>query len=453
MVRDTGAISERRALYNSHTTAGRREQSVFRAITLTLAAGVIALGVAIGVTTWRFEIHARSDAREQAADSAALAARTALSPFITAGVLSEDPMAWQALEAAVAELVEHSGALRFKFWDRDGTIVWSDDPRLIGQQFELDDAEIELFDSLGSIAEFSALDRAENQLDTDLPGEVIEVYLATQLPGLPPILVESYFDGAIADEIAAHRREHTLPLLIGGMVLLFLIYVPLAVVLLWRSDRHRRERTRLLEQAMTISDAERRRIAGEVHDGVVQQLIASAYSLSVAAERAPAELKSTLGSQASAARRMIRELRSLLTSIYPADLPDGGWIAGLNDAVTSLYHRGVEVEFDLDVRRLTRAQEELVLRVAREALRNVATHAAATRVIVELRQNATGHLSLRISDDGRGFDDDEARRQRHDGHLGLQLLADLAVEAGGSLRIGSSPGEGTVLELELAGSR
>jgi signal transduction histidine kinase len=95
----------------------------------------------------------------------------------------------------------------------------------------------------------------------------------------------------------------------------------------------------------------------------------------------------------------------------------------------------------------------LMLRVTREALRNVAAHAEAEHVVVRLQSARMGKLVLEVRDDGRGFTADKADSSRSAGHLGLQLLHDLADDVGADLTIDSTPGQGTSIRLELMGQR
>jgi len=93
-----------------------------------------------------------------------------------------------------------------------------------------------------------------------------------------------------------------------------------------------------------------------------------------------------------------------------------------------------------------------MLRTAREALHNVRKHANAQHVSVTVRE-VDDHLVLEVADDGRGSDLDERAEQRSRGHLGLQILDDIAVDAGATLRIISKPDAGTCVRLEMASQR
>jgi two-component system sensor histidine kinase UhpB len=92
------------------------------------------------------------------------------------------------------------------------------------------------------------------------------------------------------------------------------------------------------------------------------------------------------------------------------------------------------------------ADEQIVVyRVVQEALNNVAEHAEANAVTVELRR-ADGRKMLRVTDDGRGFND---AVETAPGSLGIMGMRERARLAGGRLRVRSRPGHGTVVELTL----
>jgi signal transduction histidine kinase len=95
--------------------------------------------------------------------------------------------------------------------------------------------------------------------------------------------------------------------------------------------------------------------------------------------------------------------------------------------------------------RLDESCEALLFRVAQEALRNVAAHAAASHVDVRAERRGDC-VSLTVADDGRGFSVGSARPE---GHFGLSLLEDLARDAGAELTLDSRPGEGTRVRVEL----
>jgi signal transduction histidine kinase len=208
------------------------------------------------------------------------------------------------------------------------------------------------------------------------------------------------------------------------------------------------QRAYLVRRFITTGDAERRRIAAEVHDGAVQDLIGIALSLSVAADEVASPMKEHLVGISDATRRTVRNLRSLLINIYPVEVPADGWVGGLDATVEALRQRGIVVDVDVQDIQLAPADALLMLRVGREALRNISSHAEASRVEIVMRQVGTT-TTLRVSDDGVGFDERTTARKREAGHLGLQLLADLAEDVGASLVVESTVGTGTTVYFQL----
>jgi two-component system, NarL family, sensor kinase len=420
----------------------------------TSVAGSLLVFVAISLgALWAFQAAALSQAKTEAGRFGEVAARVAFAPFLTDALVAREPAALREMDRAGAAYIEEGDVAALKIWSIEDQVLWASDPRLNGKYFELEPQDQALFETLGATVAISDLSREENVFEVEGGTErLVEVYFGALTPGGQPVVIETYYSYTLVTDRAADFRSRFLPLLITGLALLTLAQVPLAMKLARRLVRYQRERERLLERVIDASDAERRRIAAEVHDGAVQDLIGISFTLAAKSEEAPPPLDATLRGLAAQTRTTVRSLRSLLQSIYPIEVPPEGWAAGLEDLVTTLRERGVEVELDLPEAVLTRMDELLLLRVAREALRNAATHAQATRVSVRMRQQL-GRLSLEIKDDGHGFTVAQADSSRRDGHLGLQLLSDLAEDAGASLLVDSSPGAGTTVRLELVGQR
>lgn len=156
-----------------------------------------------------------------------------------------------------------------------------------------------------------------------------------------------------------------------------------------------------------------------------------------------------LKAAASATRREIRELRTLLVEIHPPNLHAVGLQAALLDLMAPLASR--DVQFTLDVAadlRLPDPVESLLFRAAHEGLRNVIDHAAATKVRAGIHVQS-GRARLELSDDGVGFSPQEREDRRREGHFGLDLLEGLIQDAGGETRLQSAPGEGTLLIVDI----
>ncbi len=388
------------------------------------------------------------DARE----FAVLAGQGIVEPELTDTLLTGDPAALARLDRLVQERVLSDRVVRVKVWTRAGRIVYSDEPRLIGATYRLGADENETLQTGAAHAELSDLGEPENRFERG-QGNLYEVYSRVRTPNGTPLLFEAY---ERSSSLVTSGREIWLPfaaVVLAGLLLLWLVQVPLA----WRLERNLRrsqlERESLLLKAVEASAGERRRIAAELHDGVVQDLAGLAYGLNAAADTAEAEaspqLAETLRSSASQSREAIRRLRALLVEIHPPNLQSAGLEAALTDALAGLRARGVETTLELpDELQLTTEAELLVFRAASEAIRNVERHAAATRVSVRVTGEA-GLVRLEIVDDGRGFAATERERRRAEGHVGLSLLDELAAGLGGRLDVHSVPGEGTRFVLEV----
>jgi signal transduction histidine kinase len=433
-------------------TAGLR--SLRGAVGATIVFTLLTLiGVGIG-WAWLFRRTSEKSAVQDAGRYGELSGKAALAPFVTDKLFTGSQDALQSIETAGKALMKEGGAKHLKVWSVEGKVLWSDEARLIGQTFAFEGAEKELLDGEGMLANLSKLDKDENRFEIEA-GEksLLQVYFGMKTPSGTPIVVETYYPTSLVSSRAASQRRSFLPLLLGGLGLLVVAQIPLARALTHRLKNLQKERESLLERVIASSDTERQRIAAEVHDGAVQDLIGITFSLSAAADEAPTPvMKERLSGLAGATRHTVRSLRSLLNSIYPVQVPPEGWAAGLDKIVTALRQRGVKVNLNVPDIRLAPANELLLLRVGLEALRNIDAHAHASRVDITLTKAGTD-VALSISDNGIGFDKEMAISQRQVGHLGLQLLRDLAHDMGASLVVDSTPGAGTTLYLELDDNR
>ncbi|MBO8203445.1 HAMP domain-containing sensor histidine kinase [Streptomyces smyrnaeus] len=207
-------------------------------------------------------------------------------------------------------------------------------------------------------------------------------------------------------------------------------------------DRLEQERATSSAQVLLAQEAERRRIAQELHDEVGQTMTATLLVLKRAADDAPQPLLEELQQAQEITRESLDEVRRLVRRLRPGVLDD----LGLASALVSLTqdfatHTGLRVvrrlETDLPV--LDREIELVLYRVAQESLTNAARHAEAGRVEVSLRHTGETVL-LEIADDGRGI---EAAREG----AGIRGMRERALLAGATLDITSTPGTGTRIRL------
>jgi two-component system NarL family sensor kinase len=417
-----------------------------------LAATGLASAIAIGVAGTLIVRHqALNLSLRDARDTSRLLAG-AVGGAITDRVVAGDPVAVARLDAVVRARALHEPIVRVKLWTASGRIVYSDERRLIGSTYTLHPDDLQSLRTGRVAADLSDLTQPENRFERSY-GKLLEVYLPVTTPSGQRLLLEPYFRYT---SVLSNRRKVFVafaPAMIAALIALWLVQLPIAWSVTRRLRRGQEEREELLVRAIDASDAERRRIASDLHDTVVQELLGVSYTLEAGAQRSPTaprtELRQAFHAGAAAARESSRRLRSLLVEIYPADLRAGGLAASLNDLARPLAASGIETEVTVDkALLLDEAAEELVFRAAQEALRNVTAHASPGRVEVALT-GAGGRAILVVRDDGRGFDETTAADRRSEGHVGLTLLADRARSLGGVLAVHSKPGAGTTVRLEL----
>lgn len=412
-----------------------------------LASGLVAVVLISLLGVWLFSRAGEAEAIRDAKDQTRIAAEGSIEPVLSDALVQGDPSALAVLDRVVQERVlSDASIVRVKIWDRSGRVLYSDEPRLIGARYALSQDDLAEFKGRRVDAAVTNLSKPENRFERGF-GRLLEVYMPIRTPSGRPLRYEAYYRSAFISARARRIFRQFAPVMLGAVVLVALIQFPLAWQLARRVRRTQDEREKLLNRAIEASDVERRRIARDLHDGVVQDLAAVSYSLSAAAEGAPAPFDAELRAAAAETRQGIRQLRTLLVEIYPPELHRAGLSAALADLLTASVARGIESTLEVDPEvELGREAEALFFRVAQEALRNVIKHAGATRVAVSVgRKN--GRVQLLVEDDGRGFDP-----QRLDGnaHFGLRMLADLVRDSGGELEIDSTPGTGSRISVEVA---
>ncbi len=422
-------------------------------VTQFVLAGLAAVVLISAGTIYVVRRNATTEAIRTARDIAGIDGHAVAEPVLSDGVLSGDPAALADVNTVVHERILSDRVVRVKVWTPDGRIVYSDEPRLIGQNFGLGAGERAALRTGRIDADLSDLDEPENRYERPY-GKLLEVYVPAHTLGGQKVLFEAYLRYSSIASSGRHIWGSFAPVMVGGLLLLFLVQVPLAWSMARGLRQGQEERERLLQRAIDASDAERRRIARDLHDGVVQSLAGVSYSLAAAADRLDGkpdsgEVGAALRQAAADTRRSMRDLRSLIIEIAPPNLHDEGLDNAVAELVAPLAAEGVETTVDIDDSAAPSADAQTLLyRVALEAVRNVAAHAEATRVSVSLARD-NGCARLVIADDGRGFSADRLEQRREEGHLGLTLLTGLVAEAGGRLVVDSTPGRGTRLEAEV----
>jgi two-component system NarL family sensor kinase len=424
-----------------------------RLVALVAAGAVLVLVVASLVGVLAARKLAERQAVNDAANTADLLAEAVVQPALTDAVATGDPAAVEAVRAALSDYLSSSTLVRVKLWNRDGVIVYSDEPRLIGRRFDLSVDDVEVFNHPSTRAEVSDLNKPENQFERG-QGRLLEAYRPVWTPSGTPLLFETYSPYTEVDTRAGQLWRGFAGVTVSSLLLFAALLIPLVWQLLTRLRAAQRQRERLLERAVEASEDERRRIAGTLHDGVVQELAATSFSVAAAAGRAEAsgdpDLAEDLNVAASTLRDSIGGLRTLLVDIYPQTLETAGIREVLRDLAGSLRAREVAVDLalpDADPG-LGSEGDRLVFRIAHECLENVRRHSSATHVSLKLDSDADG-VVLEIDDDGVGFDAEAVLASPAAGHFGLRVLADVASDAGAELAVWSAPGAGCRWKLTV----
>lgn len=411
-----------------------------------LAAGLVTLVVVVVATS----ALSRSAADEEAiADARSLTwvlAQSVAQPEIPPGLVDGDAAAIDRLDRTALDRLLVGDVLRVKLWDADGTVLYSDRTELIGAVYPLGDDEVEVLTNGGTEAELSDLGRPENRFERALGGDLLEVYTRIESPEGEPLLFEAYLGVDDIRQSRARILDRFLPITLGALLALVALGTPLVLLLSRRLSRAARERERLLEAAVRASDAERLRIARDLHDGVVQDLAGSSLALSTLAAGSDEAGRQELEAVGRSLRVSMRSLRSLLVEIYPPDLHTGGLAAAVDDLVAPLVASGVEVDVDVTgTEGASHPAVALLWRVAQEAVRNVARHARAGRMSLTVRREGD-RMVLEVVDDGIGYAADAVVGEDH---FGLRAAESLVREHAGTLEVESAPGDGTVVRMEV----
>jgi two-component system NarL family sensor kinase len=430
----------------------RREPVWKRPVVQFAAAVVVASVILVMLSSWLISRAALREAVTEARTSTQQLAKSvmqpALTPAVLAGLERQDPATIRQLNAVVHQRILWTDWLvRVKLWEPSGRIIYSDESRLIGRQFPLEEHEEAVLATGVPDAHLSDLTSPENQFESRA-GKLYETYVRVYGPKHQPLLFEAYYSDSGLTRRSNQLLSGFQPLALGGPLLLAILIVPLVWGLTRRLRLARADGQRLLQRALDASDVERRRIARDLHDGVVQELAGASFALSATAEQVGRQPTQTTAASlervAAGVRHSMRSLRSLLVEIYPPNLHTEGLAAALDDLLSPLPDSGLQTH--LTVARgleLPAETSTLLFRVAQEAVRNAQRHADATQLWVDVRAT-NDRVTLTVADNGKGFDVAESAES---GHLGLRLLHDLVDETGGRLSVASSA-EGTTVVLE-----
>lgn len=215
-------------------------------------------------------------------------------------------------------------------------------------------------------------------------------------------------------------------------------------------ERLEAERSRTATAVLQAQEGERARLARDLHDEANQALTGVLLRLEATAQHAPPQLRDELRETQAVATRAMGELVRLARELRPIALDDLGLGAALRTQVADFGRRaGIETTLALPsdgLEDLDSDEQLVVYRIVQEGLSNIAQHAGAHNVRVDVERRGEGTV-VRVADDGEGFTNGEQKAG-----LGLTGMRERAVLAGGRLDVSSTPGAGTMIELRLGAS-
>lgn len=218
--------------------------------------------------------------------------------------------------------------------------------------------------------------------------------------------------------------------------------------------RYQNQLRRLSRRLVTMLDDERARIARELHDQIGQQLTGLGINLAIIEAQCEADHPAlpVIGESSELISTIIERIRAIISNLRPLILDDMGLVAGLRWYCEKYTRRtGIVVVLDdaLTTPPVNPHVDNTFYQIAQEALTNVARHAEATIVHIALSSDER-RLTMRISDNGKGFDTATLPHQHHTESWGLQIMQErIQGLASGRLRIESAAGQGTLIIAEV----
>jgi two-component system, NarL family, sensor kinase len=370
-------------------------------------------------------------------------------PEITDALLTYNPSETKRIDEIIRTQILPLNVKRVKIWSPAGEIYYSDERRLIGETFALDESKMNALRSGVAAASVSDLDELENRFEPK-SASYIEVYLPIRTPTNKPLLFEAYYPTQLIATNQDRVFSQFVPILAGALGMLLVFVGPLLWVTVRMLRTSQANQEALLQRALASSDLERARIARDLHDGVVQDLAGVSLTIAGVLDRIgkdpESKIRGPLTEAAASTRHGIRQLRTLLVDLVPRDIGRTGLEQALSDLLSSLQQDNIDTSLHMESNmNLSDVEQALVYRTAQEALRNVRRHAKATSVALSVHRHGD-QVQLRITDDGVGFDPHQEKRA---GSMGMELLRTAAVESRSEYTVDSSVGGGTTVLLTL----
>jgi signal transduction histidine kinase/ligand-binding sensor domain-containing protein len=215
-------------------------------------------------------------------------------------------------------------------------------------------------------------------------------------------------------------------------------------------EQHQTEIRALNEQMINAQEAERMRIAGDLHDGVLQQITSFTLRLGKVRRQVPpdSEATATVNGLQEQIIQIGADIRHISHELHPALLQESGLPAALSsycEEFSKVRGMPVSCESDENVKELSPGSALCLYRIAQEALGNAAKHSRAKKVEVRLSR-CDGRVSLSVSDDGVGCDPGQIGKL---GGLGVISMRERVLQLDGTFEFDSAPGHGTTVRATI----
>lgn len=220
-------------------------------------------------------------------------------------------------------------------------------------------------------------------------------------------------------------------------------------------DRVNQELMQAQRRLLSEREEERKSIARELHDQVIQDLLSINYELEgMSIEQAvPDEILADLSNVRESIREQVDNLRRVCSDLRPPTIDSLGLGAAIQSYTRDWSTRteiAVELEVDSNLGRLPEATELSIFRIIQEGLNNIRHHAHATQVMISLKHTSPRILMISLSDNGAGFKDGiDLTGLATDGHYGLLGISERVTLLGGRFRLTRSPEGGAMLLVEI----
>lgn len=197
---------------------------------------------------------------------------------------------------------------------------------------------------------------------------------------------------------------------------------------------------------------ERDRIAKEMHDNLIQSLFSILLlleALSKEIKSHPEKTEEILKTVKERIQQLIKETRETIIELYPRAVSESGFKQSLSRIISSYKDIDFDIDIDAEIKNLSIAKENAILRIVQEAVSNAIKHGKATKVSISLKSSGS-NLELTVSDNGQGFEPAKIEEYMESKeHFGLSSIVSRASSLGGKAKISTEPGKGTTIFVQI----